>query len=558
MHTLYFLFICCFLVCAVSSSSSYYEFASRQTIDLKLHLYCDVGIGADGALITLIIDRNSDHIYISKSLIDNTDYIVAATGPTPVLEMDQHESEEIIYIASTHLRLPVRWVSSIPVSIASGIPVAGRVVGVLGLGEGSPLWSHWRGYTLSPWTLVLRARNQYWMTNIHTGCLNSTIGEHPVMKLGARNCSVSLNPYSPIMRIPHDFRGAPLVDAGMCHHHGIPDFIPTKSMLGAPGPPQIYMAYHDEDVIEMGYWACRHFQIDLDYVSRKWTFSPASYFTQGVDYDAWFSVVSAAAMAFTACAWILGTLSFGRIMGDPFAFMIIMCFKLYGSSWAIAFLALNPRAHGSENAVRWYTHEMNPGAYDFVMVIALAALIIDAAISFVSMCIWWSYYHKKNGRGGGEEDCTALLLANKLFYEPGILLAIWLAFMMDCRNRGYASRPIIISAVIICTSLFNFMSAICRYRPLAPVGLLAFVGSVLFAYYFNVAIFMHHYHSNSQKEEQRAGAMALILILALCVIVASRLLSYQRDAICTGILLAKEKKIGSGPIYESSRAHNER
>jgi len=543
-----FLFVIASILLVIYSSEGHLAFASRQTVDLKLHLYCDVGIGADGALITLIIDRTSDHIYISKSLIDNTDYAVSSTGDTPILEMEDHESDEIIYIASTHLRLPVQWVSHIPVS--GKIPVAGRVVGVLGLGEGSPLWSHWRGYTLSPWTLILRAHNEYWMTNIHHGCHNCTIGEHPVMKLGARNCSVTLNPYSPIMRIPYDFRGASLVDAGMCHHHGIPDFIPTKSMLGAPGPPQIYIAYHDEDVIEMGYWACRHFQIDVDYISRKWALSPASYFTQGVDYDAWFSVVAAAAMAFTACAWILGSLSFHMVMGSPFAFMIAMCFKLYGAAWAIAFLALNPRAHGSENAVRWYTHEMNPGAYDFVMVVALAALIVDAAISFVSLCVWSFYYcHNK------EKDCTALVLVNKLFYEPGILMAIWLALMMDCKNRGYASRPLIISALIICTSLFNFMSAICRYRPLAPIGLLTFVGAVLFAYYFNVVIFMHHYHSSSGQEEMGSGVTMLIIILALCVVTSSRLLSYQRDAICTRTLV-NERKIRSGPVYESSsRVH---
>ncbi len=517
-------------------------------IDLIHHCYCDLRVGSPSTLEHFMVMRDLSEILLSSSLTHSINYHTSAVVFDDPLTNITHGSD-LFQISSQSVRLNVLWLDSLNLATTKGIPMMGYS-GIIGLGEGSPLWKYWRGFSIDAWSLILHSfsfsssssSSSPSTTTIitkqqqqHNGfekllCHWIPLTEQPKITIhtGHHNYDslLWLKQQQAFSVFPYAVKSNSSMSLKLYGEtvSDIRELVSVHDTYGAIAE-LVSFPINQSDVV-MGFWGLRYFEQHVDIMNRTWCIQPARFFLVNSDNDCWFSVISSISIAILMGTWLLGSLSFFN-PSDEGSVLILLLIKTYALMWSLLFIIIHLKCFPGPHLLKKFTghHQHNNSDYYLLIILLLVGLILDVIFSFGSFIY---LLHQRRQREQQQRQrqkqqqkresiryyyyLDFLLLLNKLLFEPVALLTIWISLLGDSVSSHHILRNIIIAVLLLTLTTVNlFISLVQRSVLLVPAAAL-FVLSLLFLVFFNVVVYEENYNTSYGSRRDALVSISLIIL----------------------------------------------
>jgi len=449
-------------------------------LDLQLHMYCTLHVGAPSALYRFRLDDRYSQIYLRKTIqqTSRTALISAVTNDSTITDT---YGSEVFHFRGASVRMPVVWLSDMP-SVADGVPSL-TYYGIMGMGAASPLWIHWRGYYMDAWTLRL-----YPFGGGAAPAWNVPLGKPATVSCGASHvCTLTLTPSAEHSEFPKHARFAPDFSFSACDTH-VAHAVTMNERRNTNGGYNraIHYTHSDDDDIRVGFWMLRFFKRHYDMYHLSWSACPSLFYNVTAENDYWWSVVVPLLLILFAGMWVLGVASVG-LDSAPRPATLLHTIKLYALLWMVAFVAVMMRCY--EGAVMWRRlyDTQNAAPYYVLAATSLLLSVADMVLTTYTLVVLLI------GCRVSARTWRNLIMANKVLFEPGVLLVVWMSMFLDAQSWSSMVQALALAFLILVVSAVNMCLCFIYRCVVGWVALPIFLGAAVFAFVTNLRVFMSDY-----------------------------------------------------------------
>lgn len=410
------------------------HFVRPVTVDVIQEQYVHVLVGMPGKQARLRLDLSLHDIYLFSTYRDGSSSYVISSQPSLEHEDCLFGSELLTFGGDTRLRLPVLY-NCDPPGTTDGYREEVIIQGVLGLGSKSPLWKHWRKYTVSSWALYLGEHALY--QSRYQGEKPPhfvPLGEGlPVQQLeSGKNYSLVIRPNSPysyldlerkemsssrvlqfkergsrnsvclILHPKYDLR---TLDAA----HERRELLRSTYQL----PENMDKGEEEKQMIVVGGWAWRHSLLFVDVLESSWSLLPAYTSFQAVDPPSCTLFLCSAVASVLFIFWIFCCYAHGTRTQNQALLMLMVKAALLLLSFSI----LLTHSWGYQGWRLLSAHLNRDGRLEYG--ILLSALFLALFLDSLLLFHWYAA-----ARGS-----AAYIAQNRLLLDNIVLLSIWLCLL---------------------------------------------------------------------------------------------------------------------------------